>query len=308
MIKNSKSTLIFIVGPTAVGKTRLSVKLARRINGEIISSDSMQVYRGMKILSQAPSQSLMKKVKHYLIGTLSPTKEYNVNIFRKKASRLIDSIIKKKKIPIVVGGSGLYVKALIDGLFPAPEADLKFRRRMLSFVRRYGNEKLHKKLSKIDPGAAKKIHPNDTRRIIRALEVYNSTGQTMTGIKSQTKGLKDKYNIMIFGLTRPRERIYSDIDLRVENMFKRGLLEEVKRLKKKRLSRTARAVLGFKEIMGYLKGSYDLNRALELLKRNTRHFAKRQLAWFRADSRIRWFDLDRSGDEGIIKDILKEIE
>lgn len=300
-----RRVLIFIVGPTAIGKTRLSIKLAGRINGEIISCDSMQVYRGMRILSQAPTISERKNVRHHLTGVLDPKKEYSAALFMKRAAVVIKSIIGKKKNPIIVGGSGLYVKALIDGLFPSPEADSKFRRKMEAFVARYGSNPLHKRLAKLDPDRAKHIHPNDARRIIRALEISHSTGRTMTEIKNQTKGLKDEYDIKIFGLTRPREDIYSNINLRIEGMFKAGLLKEVQRLTKKVLSKTARGVLGFKEISGYLNGEYEIKEAKEIFKRNTRRFAKRQLTWFRADDRIEWFDLGRLSAEAIVRGIIK---
>jgi len=283
-----KKAVTFIVGPTAIGKSRFAVKLAKRVNGEIISADSMQVYKGMRILSQAPPPAEKKKVKHHLAGIFDPRKEYSVAAFIRKANPLIDSIIKRGKTPIVAGGSGLYIKALIDGLFPSPSADLKFRSKMRKFVLKYGSSKLHRKLAGIDPDAAKAIHPNDARRIIRALELYHSTGQTMTALKKKTRGLKDKYGIKIIGLTAPREEIYSRINSRVDKMFREGLVNEVRRLKKKRLGRTAQAALGLKEVAGYLNGEYGLDEAKEILKKNTRRFAKRQLTWFRRERRIKW--------------------
>src|SRR3989338_1026965 len=305
----SVSKVIFIVGPTAVGKTALAIKLARAIGGEIISCDSMQVYRGMKILSQAPSLSERRAVTHHLVGALSPGREYSAAIFRQKANRLIKSIIRRKKIPIVVGGSGLYVKALVDGLFPTPAADAAFRKRMQNFVSRHGSERLHEKLSGIDPCAAAKIHQNDARRIIRALEIYDSTGRTMTEMKDRTRGLAGEYDIKTFGITKSRDGIYSDINRRVERMFGSGALDEVKRLRRRMpLSKTAKAALGFKEIAGYLDGEYDLNTAKELLKRNTRRFAKRQFTWFKADKRIRWLDLDRMRETDILRKMTREVK
>lgn len=302
-----KGAVIFIVGPTAIGKTRLSIKLAKRIAGRIISADSMQVYKGMENLSQAPTRDERRAITHHLIGILDPAKEYSVADFRSKACRIIGSLVRSKTTPIVVGGSGLYVRALIDGLFPSPQADMKFRKKMQTFIARYGSGKLHTELSKIDPDAALKIHPNDARRIIRALEIHHTTGRTMTELKDRTRGLKDKYTIKMFGLEAPRQEIYSVIDSRVDNMFEEGVIGEVKRLKKKKLSMTANAVLGYKEICGYLDGEYDLGSAKDLLKRNTRRFAKRQLTWFRADKRIRWFDVTGMSDEKIIKEIRKKV-
>ncbi|MBI4974305.1 MAG: tRNA (adenosine(37)-N6)-dimethylallyltransferase MiaA [Candidatus Omnitrophica bacterium] len=306
-LKFKKSIIIFIVGPTAIGKTRLAVKLAKRIHGEIISCDSMQVYKGMRILNQVPTISERNGIKHHLAGVTDPEKEYNAAIFSKKAVRSIRSIIKKRKVPIVVGGSGLYAKALIDGIFPSPKADSAFRSDMNAFVARHGSPRLYKRLSKIDASAAKAIHPNDARRTIRALEIYHSTGKTMTELKRETKGLTDTNDIRIFGFTMPREDIYENINRRVDKMFGEGIVNEVKALKKRNLSKTAKAVLGFKEITGYLDGENDLETARKLLKRNTRRFAKRQLTWFRADKRVKWFDLKKYNDSAIIKNITKEV-
>ena len=301
-------SVIFIVGPTAIGKTAFAIKLARHVRGEIVSADSMQIYKGMRRLSQAPGAAENRIARHHLAGSLDPKKEYSAAIFIKKASAIIESIIKRGNIPIVTGGSGLYVKSLIDGLFPSPNADLKFRRGMEKFAAKYGSRRLHSRLSKIDPVSAGAIHPNDIRRIIRALEIYISTGRTMTELKAiDQHGLKDRYRIKIFGLTRPREGIYSQIDMRVDKMFKAGVIEEVRALKRKRLSKTAREVLGFKEISGYLDGRYDKDAAKDMLKMNTRRFAKRQLTWFRADRRIRWFDVSRISEKVIIGKIAKQL-
>lgn len=304
--KARRKYVLFIIGPTAIGKTRLAVALAKKLRGEIISCDSMQVYRGMLILSQAPSKKERALAKHHLVGILDPKKEYNAALFIKKATPLIETIIKRKRIPIVAGGSGLYIKALIDGLFPSPAADMKFRKRMQAFVSRNGSKKLHGRLSKIDPLSAASIHPNDVRRIIRALEIFESTGRTMTELKATTKGLEDRYDIKIFGLTAPREKIYSRIDSRVDKMFASGAVRETGRLAKKRMSKTAREVLGFKEIADYLDDDYDLECAKNLVKMNTRRFAKRQLAWFRPDKRIKWYDITRNTEAKIINKIMEE--
>ena len=300
-------TVIFIVGPTAIGKTSLSLKIAGRLNGEIISSDSMQIYKRMGILSQAPRLS-DSKIKHHLVKVITPDKEYSAASFRRSATKIIASIIKRGKAPIVVGGSGLYIKALVDGLFPSPPSDAKFRKRLYDFVSKSGSKRLHERLSKIDPDAAGKIHPNDSRRIIRALELYNSTGRTMTELKKATKGLKDLYDIKIFGLTAPREKIYANIDSRVDEMFASGAVGEVRALRKSRLSKTAEAVLGFKEISGYLNSEYGLEEAKSVMKRNTRRFAKRQLTWFRPDKKIKWFDVGKYSEKYISDKIVKEVK
>ncbi|MDD5136241.1 MAG: tRNA (adenosine(37)-N6)-dimethylallyltransferase MiaA [Candidatus Omnitrophica bacterium] len=300
-----REKIVFIVGPTAIGKTGLAVKLAKRIGGEIISADSMQVYKGMRILSQSPTSAERRMARHHLVELLDPRKEYSVAAFIKEASRLISSITARGKVPIVAGGSGLYIKGLIEGIFPSPKADLKFRKKMNRFAEKYGSRRLHSKLAKIDPASAGMIHPNDIRRIVRALEIQHTSGKTMTELKASTHGLKEKYDIRIFGLVRPRDQIYSQIDMRADRMFDGRVIEEVKALRRKRLSRTAGAVLGFREICGYLDGRYDLDAAKTELKINTRRFAKRQLTWFRADKRIKWFDLSRMKDGAIIKKIAK---
>ena len=301
----NKSTVIFIVGPTAIGKTNLALKLARRINAEIISCDSMQIYKGMDILSQSPELPRTKKIRYHMVRFISPAKEYNVASFSKSAALLIDDIIARKSIPIIAGGTGLYVKALIDGLFPTPKSDLKFIKKSYDYASRYGNIRLHKKLKDVDPASAKMIHPNNVRRVVRALEIWHSTGRTMTELKRSTKGIAGKYRIKIFGLTKPREKIYSDINDRVDRMFEDGVIREVKKLRAVRLSKTAKAALGFKELTDYLKGKIDLPRAKELMKQNTRRYAKRQCTWFRADSRIRWFNMDKLSVSEIIKKMTK---
>jgi tRNA dimethylallyltransferase len=303
-----RKILIFIVGPTAVGKTRLAVRLAKRLRGEIISCDSMQVYKGMAILSQSPSAKERRAARHHLVSIIDPVKEYSVAHFRKAARGAIGSIVRRGKVPIVAGGTGLYAKALIDGLFPSPEADMVFRRKMERSFKRFGAKRLYAKLARIDPQAAELIHPNDARRVIRALEIYHSTGRTMTELKSGTKGLKDHYDIRIFGLTRPREEIYAAIDARVDLMLKAGLLREVKRLRMKRLSMTAEAALGLKDMASYLDGECDLEGAKALMKMNTRRYAKRQLTWFRADKRVEWFDVSKLSQAEIVARILGSLK
>jgi len=302
-----KKPIVFIVGPTAVGKSTFALSLAKRIRGEIISCDSMQVYKGMRILSQAPAGIDRGGVRHHLIGTLDPAKEYSAALFMKEAAKAARSIIKKGKVPVAAGGSGLYVKALIDGLFPSPKRDAKFRKEMENFASRYGKNKLHERLEKIDPAAAKKIHPNDVRRVIRALEIYHSTGNTPTEIKNETRGLRDDHDIKIFGLILPREKLYARINDRVDRMFDGGLIGEVRRLSGKRLSMTAKAAIGLREVTGYLEGGLDLDSAKALMKMNTRRFAKRQLCWFRADKRIRWFDVSRVSEKEVIIKIIRHL-
>ena len=305
MVDPVKSKVAFVIGPTAVGKTEVSVKLAEEFSGEIISCDSMQVYKGMEISSQAPSITEQRKIPHHLIGILSPAEEYSVADFRERAQTIIDEIHKRKKIPFVVGGSGLYIKALLDGLCSAPSADWRIRRRLQRDTEAQGEGALFGRLKDVDPVTASKVHPNDTRRIIRALEVYELTRLPLSKHKEKTEGIFEKYDIHLIGFSMPRPKLYKKIEERVEEMFGKGLIEEVARLKGIRLSLTARSALGYKEVSGFLGGEHDLERAKYLLKRNTRHFAKRQLGWFRPDKRITWIDPE---DSEVIKSAKKIIQ
>ena len=290
MAEPAKQKVIFIVGPTAAGKTAVSIRLAEELNGEIISCDSMQVYKGMEILSQAPLLTDQRKIPHHLVGILSPEEEYSIADFREQAQAKIAEIHRKDKIPFIVGGSGLYAKGLLDGLCPAPSADWRIRRRLQKDAETQGESWLYERLKEVDPAAAAKLHPNDTRRIVRALEVYELTRLPLSKHKEKTEGIFEKYDIRLIGLTMPRPKLYERIEKRVEEMLDGGLIEEVSRLKSMKLSLTARFALGYKEIAGFLDGEYDLERAKYLLKRNTRRLAKRQLTWFRPDRRIAWID------------------
>ena len=279
-------SVYFLVGPTASGKTELSFALAKNLNAEIVSCDSMCVYKGMDILTSKPSELNRKKVRHHLVDIISPTKEFSVAEYRLMALDVIEDILKRGKVPLFVGGSGLYVKAVVDGLFSSNKKDAGFRKRQEQFSEKYGKIYLYNKLKKIDPVTAKKIHPNNLRRVIRALEIYHTERKRPSELKQKTEPLK--YRVKIFGLEVDREKLYGNIDRRVDRMFKQGLVREVKNLSKKKLSLTAKAALGYKEVLGYLKGKYSLEETRELLEKNTRRFAKRQLTWFRADKRIQW--------------------
>ena len=290
-----REKIIFLVGPTAVGKTAAAVNLAKKINGEIISCDSMQIYKGMDIITSKPSKLLLKKVPHHLIGVISPIKEYDVSRYRKDALKKIKAIFKKGKVPIFVGGTGLYVAILVNGIFERKTEDLKFRARLYKEAIKRGSKKLHLRLKKIDSAAAAKIHPNDTRRIVRALEVFKTTGKPISLLQKQRSGLAKSYDVRIFCLNMEREKLYQRIDARVDKMFREGLLREVKKLLKLKLSKTARYAIGIQELKAYFDGLYDLEEAKRLIKRNSRHYAKRQLTWFRKDKRIKWIEVDKHG-------------
>ena len=281
--------IIFIVGPTASGKSETAVALAKKINGEIITCDSMQVYKGMDILTAKPSSGLRKRVRHHLLSVVAPSREYNVSKYRADAVKKIKQIIKKGKVPVFAGGTGLYMSVVVDGIFKTGRIDKGIRKGLYRLALSRGGNYLFNKLKKVDPEAAGKIHPNDTKRLIRALEVFEATGKPISSLQKQRKGLAAAgYDVMIFGLDLDRGALYERINERVDKMLKRGLTREVKKLLKVKLSETARFAIGINEIKGYLEGDYGLDEALDKMKHNSRLYAKRQLTWFRKDKRISW--------------------
>ncbi|MFA5276678.1 MAG: tRNA (adenosine(37)-N6)-dimethylallyltransferase MiaA, partial [Candidatus Omnitrophota bacterium] len=275
--QNLRPKIIFLVGPTAIGKTETGVYLAKKLNSEIISCDSIQIYKDMDIISSKPSRYLLKKIRHHLIGIFSPENEYNVSRYRLAALREIKKIIKKDKVPLFVGGTGLYMTILLDGIFNLKVKSKKERARLYRQAERFGNAYLHKKLQKVDSKAAAKIHPHDLRRIIRALEVYKAAGKPISMLQKNRQGLWNEYDVRIFCLDMERGKLYERIDARVEEMFKKGLIRETKKLLSMKLSKTASTAIGLKELEGYLEGSYDLEETKDLIKRSTRQYAKRQL-------------------------------
>jgi len=283
-----KPLLVFLVGPTAAGKTELALKIAKRLDGEIISCDSMQIYQGMEILSSYPNRRELKKVKHHLLAELSADKEFNVSRYRRLALGKIKEVIKKGKLPLFVGGSGLYMSVVIEGIFKVKAENKKIRGKFFQQAVQFGSVCIHEKLRQVDPRAADRIHPNDTKRIVRALEVFEVTGKPISELQTTRKGLRDKYEIIIFGLDLPRQVLDQRINQRVDQMFRRGLVKEVKKLLKLKLSLTSRYAIGINEVKGYFDGLYSLEQAKELIKKNTRHYARRQLTWFRKDKRIKW--------------------
>ena len=289
--KKDKPLAVFILGPTGVGKSDFAVKFAKRVNGEIISCDSMQIYKGMAIISQYPALKELKIVPHHLIGVLNPASEWSAGKFIEKARRIIDGIARVGKVPIVAGGSGLYARVFIKGLFPSPPKDDGLRKRFYKEAGKEGSAKLYEKFLKIDPAYASKIHSSDLRRIVRALEVYELTGRPISEQHIRAAGIEDEYRTLVFVLNRDRKELYGRINERVERMFAGGIVKEVKKLNKRKMSRTAKAVLGYKEVNGYIKRNYSLEVAKELLKKNTRHYAKRQLTWFRKEKNAVWLKL-----------------
>ncbi|NYE58163.1 tRNA (adenosine(37)-N6)-dimethylallyltransferase MiaA [Carboxydothermus ferrireducens] len=300
--------LIIIVGPTAVGKSALGIKVAKKINGEIISGDSMQVYKYMDIGTAKVLPEEREGVPHHLIDILEPFQKYSVALFQKEARRLIKEINARGKIPIIVGGTGLYIRSVIDPYdFTDFSFDPVFREKLEQAAKEKGSLYLHQMLEKIDPVAAQKIHSNDLRRIIRALEVYEHTGKPISYYWERGKQSKPQYRLLYYGLTMDRALLYQRINERVDKMIEKGLIAEVKRLLQMGFKEsTAMQALGYKEIVQYLEGKITLDEAIYLIKRDTRRFAKRQLTWFRRDPRIKWFDSGKESLEKITEKIITE--
>ena len=287
-----KRKAIVICGPTASGKTKLSVELAKKINGEIVSCDSMQIYKDMTIGTAKPTEEEMQGIKHYLIDCVSPEIRYSVADYKKDAISAIEEIILKGKVPIIVGGTGLYLESLIYNIeYNEIEVDLKYREELEKIEKEEGLETLYKKAESIDPEAIKKISHNDKKRIFRILEIYKSTGKTKTQLEIESRKNKPEYDFLLFCITMDREKLYERINLRVDLMIKAGLIEEVKNLcKKYKELPTALQGLGYKEVVEYLDGKISKEEMIEKIKQETRRYAKRQLTWFRKYDNLIWLD------------------
>ena len=285
--------VIVICGPTASGKTSLSIELAKKINGEIVSADSMQIYDEMQIGTAKPDEEEMQGIKHYLIGNIKPTKRYSVSEYKTDAISAIEEILKKGKTPIVVGGTGLYVNSLIYGIdYPEVETDLEYRAELEKMVEKNGLEYLYNKAMKIDPEAMQNISKNDQKRILRVLEIYKETGKTKTQLEIESRKNGIPYDYKIFALNMPREILYDRINRRVDIMIQKGLVKEVKELYNKYGENltTAMQGIGYKEVVEYLKGNLTEEEMIEKIKMETRRYAKRQLTWFRKIENIIWLD------------------
>ena len=292
-----KAKIVAIMGPTAVGKTKLSIELAKRFNGEIISGDSMQIYQGMDIGTAKVSQVEMEGIPHYLIDIKHPKEDFSAREFQQLVRDRISEITGRKKLPIIVGGTGLYIQsAIFDYHFSEAPTDLAFRLALEKRAEAEGNQVLYQELVKIDSVSAAKIHPNNVRRVIRALEVYHASGKTMTDTQhNQSPDLV--YDTVLIGLTMDRDSLYERINRRVDLMMEQGLVEEVKTLYENGI-RDCQSVqaIGYKEIYAYLEGRITLEEAVEQLKQNSRRYAKRQLTWFRNKMDVSWFDMTNGSD------------
>ena len=301
-----ESKVIVIAGPTCSGKTQLGIKLAEKLRTEIISADSRQIYKQLNIGTAKPSDEELTRVKHHFINKLEPDENYNVSKFENDALSIIQKLYAKNKVPIVVGGSGLYIKSLIDGIFSTVDTDEDFRNDFLEKRKLFGNEFLYDELKKVDPASAKKMLPQNWKRVMRALEVFHLTGKPIGDHHQEYKRDKE-IEFVQYALRWEREVLYKNIEMRVDVMLAQGLVDETKSLiEKYDVKLNSLNTVGYKEILSFLKGDISLERAIELIKRNTRRFAKRQLTWFRADDRIIWFDIKSQKDlETIAEEIIR---
>ena len=299
-----------MTGPTAVGKTAASIGLAKAVEGEIISADSMQVYRGMDIGSAKISRKEMDGVRHYLVDVLEPEEEFNVVKFQRLARQAAEEIYSRNKIPIVVGGTGFYIQALLYDIdFTENDGDISLRQELEKNAEEKGPEYLHQLLQEVDPQAARDLHPNNIKRVVRALEFYRQTGQKISEHNRKERAKESPYRYAYFVLTDDRARLYDRIDRRVDAMMEAGLLEEVRSLRDRGVKRTCTSMqgLGYKELYACLEGECSLDEAVRIIKRDTRHFAKRQLTWFRRERDVIWLDKGRFlQDEGrILQEMLR---
>lgn len=290
-----KKPLIVLTGPTAVGKTKLSIALAKAVNGEIISADSMQVYKYMDIGSAKIRKEEMQGVRHYLVDELLPEEEFHIVRFQEMAKAAMEEIYAKGKIPILVGGTGFYIQAVTRDIdFTEGEQDDSYRKELEALAAEKGNAYLHKMLEEVDPKSAEEVHANNVKRVIRALEFYHQNQSPISTHNQEQKEHTSPYNLAYFVLNAPRELLYERIDRRVDEMLEEGLVDEVRGLKERGYQKGMVSMqgLGYKEILSYLEGEYPLEEAVRILKRDTRHFAKRQLTWFRREPEVIWVNKD----------------
>lgn len=303
-----KRTVIAVVGPTAVGKTKLSVEIAKRFNGEVISGDSMQIYRGMDIGTAKVTEEETQGIPHYMIDIKDPSEPFSAAEFQERVHMHIEEIHSRGKLPIIAGGTGLYIQSVIYNYnFSSEKGDEDFRQKLEMNIRKDGVEPYFEKLRKIDPEQAEKIHPNNIRRVIRALEVYETTGLTMTEYhKKQEK--EQRYNDFLIGLEMDRQELYDRINARVDLMIEQGLLREVEDLYKKGLKDSqAMKAIGYKEFIPYFEGEMKLDSAIEVLKQNSRRYAKRQYTWFKNKMDVTWFPISAESANKKFEIILQQL-
>ncbi len=286
-----------IVGPTCTGKTKTAAELASIIKGEIISADSRQIYKHLNIGTAKPDEKLLKKIKHHFIDSLELNEKYNVSRFEVESLKLIEQIFQKGKSPVVAGGSGLYIRALTDGIFNSVDTDNEYREELMILRRQKGNEFIYKMLEEIDPLSAKKMLPQNWKRVIRALEVFYLSGKSILEWQKNYERITP-FTFLQYGLKWDRERLYLNIEKRVDEMIKEGLIEETENILSRGFHKDCNALntVGYKEIISYLQNEISLERAIELIKINTRRYAKRQLTWFNKDKRVKWIEISVEED------------
>lgn len=288
-----KKPIVVLTGPTAVGKTELSIQLAKAIGGEIISADSMQVYKHMDVGSAKITPEEMDGVRHYLVDELEPFDEFHVVKFQEYAQKYLNEIYAHGKIPIIAGGTGFYIQALLNDIdFTEQESDSAYRKELEALAEEHGNQYLHDRLKEVDPESAEAIHPNNRKRVIRALEFYQETGRKISEHNAKEQMRTSPYNFAYFVLNDERSHLYKRIDARVDKMIEDGLEAEVRRLKEMGCTKDMVAMqgIGYKEMLSYLDGDYSLEEAVYIIKRETRHFAKRQITWFKRERDVIWLN------------------
>lgn len=313
MIDTEKKPLIILTGPTAVGKTKASIGLAKAIGGEIISADSMQVYRHMDIGSAKITKEEMVDVPHYLIDVLEPEEEFHVVRFQQMAKAAMADIYSRGKIPIIVGGTGFYIQALLYDIdFTENEGDSVYREKLEALAKEKGAAYLHGELAMVDPKSAEEIHANNIKRVIRALEFYHQTGQKISEHNERERQKESPYQFCYFVLNDRRECLYERIDQRVDQMIRNGLVQEIQTLKERGCTKQMVSMqgLGYKEIFSYLEGDCSLEEAVYIIKRDTRHFAKRQLTWFKRERDVIWVQKDELNydDKKLLQSLLESIK
>lgn len=307
-----KKPLIILTGPTAVGKTEISLLFAKAIGGEIISADSIQVYKYMDIGSAKITKEEMQRIPHFLIDELYPDEEFNVVIFQKKAKEYIEQIYQRGHIPVIVGGTGFYIQAVLYGIdFEETAADKSYREELEKFATENGVEALHNKLKEVDGKAAEEIHANNKKRVIRALEYYKQTGCRISEHNEEQRKKSSPYQFVYFVLNQDREILYQRINERVDKMMERGLLKEVEGLLEMGYQRKLVSMqgIGYKEIVAYLEREISLEEAVDRIKKETRHFAKRQITWFKRESEVTWIEMGKYlKKEDILEDLLQKCQ
>lgn len=305
-----KKKILVIGGPTAVGKTELSIDLAKRLNGEIISADSMQIYKYMDIGSAKVSKGEMNGVVHHLIDVVDPSINFSVADYKEQGEKAIKEIISRGKLPIIVGGTGLYINSLTCNMtFTEAEKDEDYRRELERLAEEHGNNYIHEMLKEIDPISYNEIHANNRKRVIRALEVYKLTGNPFSSYNAGEDFYKSEYDVHYYVLTMDREKLYERINLRVDIMMEKGLLEECIKLKEMGYTSSMQSMqgIGYKEILYYLEGNVKLQEAINMIKQGSRNYAKRQLTWFRRDKRVTFLDKDKLSYVEILEKVIGDI-